>query len=62
MADTRIYKVIYNDGSTKLATRKILGAVVGTAKGGAYFKRPVAIGRAPEPEWEDVTSEFLGEK
>lgn len=62
MADTNVYKITYNDGSTKLGERKVVGPVVGhaLANNTRWHKRPVKIERAPEPAWEDVTEEFLG--
>jgi len=59
-ADKNIYRITYDDGSVKLGTRKVLGPVVGQAKKGhAWYRKPLKIERVPEPEWQDVTADFL---
>lgn len=61
MADKNLYRITYDNGSVKHGRRHILGCVLG-ARVVRWSKRPVKIERAPEPGWEDVTAEFLGEE
>jgi hypothetical protein len=64
MSDDRLYLITYDDGSTKVGNRRMVGNAVGHSKGRmnrAWMKQIVSIGRAELPTFEDVTSEFLGE-
>lgn len=61
MADKSLYRITYDNGKVKHGTRRILGCVLGAMKSPDWYRTPVKIERAPEPEWADVTEEFLGE-
>lgn len=60
-ADTSLYRITYNNDSVKYGPRRVLGPVVGHALAGnsSWSKRPVKIERAVEPQFTDVTDEFL---
>lgn len=60
--DTNLYRITYNTGLVKVGTRRILGCVLGAMKEVGWNKRPVKIERAPRPEWQDVTAEFIPAK
>ena len=60
MADPYLYRITYNNGKVKHGRRQVLGCVIGAFRSpGFNYRTPVKIERAPEPVWEDVTSEFI---
>lgn len=62
MRDPSIYRITYQDDSEKLATRRVLGSVIGATKSlpmDSWQKVPVKIERAANVTFEDVTFEFL---
>lgn len=62
MADTRLFKITYDNGSVKYGPRRVLGPVIGAMKDG-WYKRPVKVEAivVRPGEWDDVTSEFIKE-
>jgi hypothetical protein len=66
MADTRVFRLTYDDGSTRYGNRRKTSNAAGAAKRGAHWYRKVHTIEATNAEatagWTDVTNEFLGEK
>lgn len=56
-----LYRITYNDGSVKHGHARVLGPVLGhaRARNTYWHKRPAKIERAPDPTWEDVTSQHI---
>lgn len=61
MADPYLYRMTYTDGKVKHGHRRVLGPVLAAMRGDWGYNHPVKIERAPEPEWEDVTGDFIKE-
>lgn len=59
MKDPNLYQITYNTGETKIGRRSKLGPILAALRNDWGYKKPVKIERALEPEWEDVTTEFL---
>jgi len=57
--DPYLYRITYDNGVIKHGHRRVLGPVLGAMRAGHWYKKPVKIERAPEPAWEDVTTEFI---
>jgi hypothetical protein len=66
MADTRLFRLTYNDGSTRYGGRRKTANAASMAKAGASWFLTVTAIAATNAEatagWTDVTNEFLGEK
>lgn len=59
MSDPRLFRITYDNGTVKYGPRRVLGPVIGAHKVDHWGKHPVKVEAIPQPEWQDVTAEFL---